>query len=404
MRRGDVRPRRLNLRLNQQRRMMVTGKDAGSAREKTIVSVTRCDSYDVDVLAGAIARALEPFGGIGSFVGKGQRVLLKPNLLSAKDPARAITTHPNFIEAVAGLVRSKGAIPFVGDSPGGAIRGIQRVWNNTGMAAMAERAGLELANFEASGFEEIRSGKYRLHVAKRVLEADVVINLAKFKTHSLTLLTCGVKNMFGVIPGFRKAEFHKLYPKPEEFSEMLVEIYGRIRPALTIVDGILAMEGNGPSSGKPRQVGLVFAGPDAVAIDAVAADVAGFGENQIATTRIAGRKGVGAARLEDIEQVGDGVGLKPEGFLLPSNRGLRLIPRPLARMVAPLVWLKLEIDKEGCTRCAFCLNSCPVGAIIDEGGAMKIRQKMCVQCMCCHELCPENAIDIKMSLLARLFL
>ncbi len=383
---------------------MLTGKDTGSGRGKTIVSVTECGSYDVDELGRAISLALEPLGGIGSFVRSGQRVLLKPNLLSAKDPARAITTHPNFIEAVAGLVRSQGAHPFVGDSPGGAIRGIQRVWNNTGIAAMAEKTGLELVNFEASGLEKIESGGCRLYVARCVLEADVIINLAKLKTHTLTLLTCAVKNMFGVVPGFRKAEFHKRYPKPEEFSEMLVELYSRVTPALTIVDGILAMEGNGPSSGNPRRMGLVFAGADGVAVDAVVADMIGFGRDRIATTRIAGERGVGTAKLDEIAIVGDGRGSKPEGFLLPSNRGIRLIPKPLARMIAPLVWLKLEIDREKCTRCAFCLNSCPVRAIFNEGDALKVDQSKCIQCMCCHELCPEDAIEIKMSLLARLFI
>lgn len=371
---------------------------------KAQVSLVSCDGYDPSMLLERISAALEPLGGMGAFVKGGQRVLLKPNMLSAKGPERAITTHPAFVEAVARLVRQAGGVPVIGDSPGGAIRGIARVWKNTGMADMAERAGIEMVNFEASGLREIESGRHRLFIAKPVLDADLVINLAKLKTHSLTLLTCGVKNMFGVIPGFRKAEFHKLYPKPGEFSEMLVELYSRVSPSLTIVDAILSMEGNGPSSGRPVNTGLVAAGTDAVAVDAVLAAKIGFAPGDIATTRIADERGIGRGRLEDIIVVGDGKDKVIEGFLLPSNRGISLIPRPLARMIAPLVWLRLEIAEERCTRCEMCKRSCPVATIAYVGDVLKIGQSGCIQCMCCHELCPENAIDIKMSLLARLFI
>ncbi len=363
----------------------------------------RCGSYEAGQLRASVEESLAPFGGIGAFVKPGQRVLLKPNLLSAKAPDRAITTHPDFVRTVALMVREKGAEPVIGDSPGGAIRGIQRVWNNTGIAEMASSEGIELVNFEASGLKEVESGEYRLYISKPVLDADVIINLAKLKTHTLTLLTCGVKNIFGVIPGFRKAEYHKLYPKPDKFAEMLVELYSFVKPALTIVDGILSMEGNGPSSGKVRKTGVIIAGEDAVAVDAVAARMIGFEEGQIDTTRIAGLRGIGTASISKIEITGNGREEKPEGFLLPSNRGIRLIPGPLVKMIAPLVWLKLEIDPERCTVCEQCLKSCPVGAISRKGDILKVDHSNCIQCMCCHELCPENTIDIKMSWLARLF-
>ncbi|MBU8922590.1 MAG: DUF362 domain-containing protein [Bacteroidales bacterium] len=383
---------------------MAKNRDEGSEKpKKTVVSVTRSASYEGGQLRGAIEESLAPFGGLGAFVKSGQRVLLKPNLLSAKAPDRAITTHPDFVRAIALMVREKGAEPVIGDSPGGAIRGIQRVWNNTGITDMAASEGIELVNFEASGLKEIESGEYRLYISKPVLDADVIINLAKLKTHTLTLLTCGVKNIFGVVPGFRKAEYHKIYPKPEQFAGMLVELYRFVNPALTIVDGILSMEGNGPSSGMARNTGVIIAGKDAVAVDAVAARMIGFEEGQVDTTRIAGLRNIGTASISGIEITGNGRDERPEGFQLPSNRGIRLIPGPLVKMIAPLVWLKLEIDPERCTKCEQCLKSCPVGAIDHKGDILKVDHKNCIQCMCCHELCPEDSIDIRMSWLARLF-
>jgi uncharacterized protein (DUF362 family)/Pyruvate/2-oxoacid:ferredoxin oxidoreductase delta subunit len=381
--------------------MVATDDTRPKTKRRRTVSVTRCSSYDVETVSEALRRCLSQIGGMAAFVKPNQRVFLKPNLLSAKDPAKAVTTHPAIVEAVAHAVREVGAVPVVGDSPGGAIRGVKRVWANTGMEEMARRTGIELVNLEASGSKAIRFGRYTFFIAKPILDADVIINLPKLKTHSLTLLTCAVKNIFGVVPGFRKGEQHKLFPKPREFSEMLVHLYKLVTPTLNIVDAVFAMEGNGPSSGMPRKLSLMLAGEDAVAIDAVAAAIVGFPDGAIETTRIAGEMGLGEGRLERIELAGDGTGVRAERYELPSNLAVRLIPRPLARLVAPLVWVKPSIDPERCTGCAFCFESCPVQAIQKNGSVYRIDDKRCVTCLCCHELCPESSIVIRMSWLAR---
>ena len=239
------------------------------------------------------------------------------------------------------------------------------MWTNTMIREMTERAGIELVNFEASGSTEIDAGDYRLYVANPVLEADVIINLPKLKTHTLTLMTGAVKNMFGTVPGFRKAEMHKIFPGHREFAAMIVELFSHVRPALNIMDAVLAMEGNGPSSGSPRELGLVAVSDDAVALDAVMAGVIGFKPGRIDTTRIAQERGMGVGDPDGIEITGDASGVVAEDFELPSSLGVRLVPPALARLVAPFVWLKLVIDRDRCTGCGMCFRSCPVKTIVE---------------------------------------
>jgi uncharacterized protein (DUF362 family)/NAD-dependent dihydropyrimidine dehydrogenase PreA subunit len=367
-----------------------------------VVSLERCRGYGDADLREALRRSFEPFGGIEKYISTGERVLLKPNMLSAKAPERAITTHPEVIRVMAEMIRDLGAEPFIGDSPGGVLRGVKRVWENTGIQDMAARNDIELVSFEGSGSEEIDAGGYRFYVARPVLEADRVINLAKLKTHTLTLLTAAVKNMFGVVPGFRKSVQHKMFPKPGEFAEMLVELYRIVKPDFSIVDAVLAMEGNGPSSGEPVELGLIMAGEDAVAVDAVAADIIGYRSGLVDSTRIAGERGVGVSDLGKISREGTAARFRAEAFELTSNTGIRMIPDFLVRLVKPLVWIRPEIDPGRCTGCRLCEKSCPVEAISFDGKVCRIDSAKCVNCMCCHELCPENAVEVRMSRLARM--
>jgi ferredoxin len=162
------------------------------------------------------------------------------------------------------------------------------------------------------------------------------------------------------------------------------------------------MEGNGPSSGEPRELNLLLAGEDGVAVDAVAADIIGYRPGIIDSTRIAAERGIGVSDLGSVERVGTAAGFRAEDFELTSNTGLRMIPGFLVRLVKPLVWIRPEIDPAVCTGCRLCEKSCPVQVISFDGNVCEIDSDGCVNCMCCHELCPENAVEVRMSRLARI--
>jgi uncharacterized protein (DUF362 family)/Pyruvate/2-oxoacid:ferredoxin oxidoreductase delta subunit len=373
---------------------------------RTRVAVVSCQSYQSPELNGSIELALDLIGGLERFVKPGMKVLLKPNLLSAKAPERAITTHPEVAAVVARMVRRLNADVIIGDSPGGAKRGVKRVWENTGMLAMAAREGIELVNFESSGVTKMKVKDRYYYLAKPAVEADLIINLPKLKTHVLTLMTGAVKNMFGLIPGFRKGEYHKEAPRPADFAQIIVDILSLRPPELTIMDAVLTMEGDGPSSGTPRWSNLIMASSDPVAVDAIAAEIIGLKPNQVPTTRIASESGLGIGWTEAIEIVGEKLeNVKINDYKLTSNRKMELIPPFLARLVGHYVWVRPAIIEENCTKCELCVNSCPTGALRNLPKEIpRFEYDYCINCWCCHELCPSSAIYVNQSWLAKKFI
>jgi len=342
-------------------------------------------------------------GGLDKFVKPGMRVLLKPNLISAKVPERAITTHPELVAAVAREVRKVGGNPVIGDSPGGAKRGLDRVWDKTGMKAIADRDGLELVNFEATGVVEMKCNGRTFHMSKEAVEADFIINLPKLKTHVLTLLTGAIKNIYGLIPGFRKGNYHKEYPKPDEFAEIVVDIFSLVTPGLSIMDGILAMEGDGPSSGTPRWVNLLISSTDAVALDSIVGEIIGFRPYQVPTTKIASESGLGIGWPQAVSVLGESVqDVKISDFKLTSNRKFELIPKPIWNLIGSFIWIRPAIEESSCTSCNTCVTSCPTGAMTAiKDNVPVFDYDKCISCWCCHELCPEKSVYVDKSFLAK---
>lgn len=282
----------------------------------TVVSIARCDDYERARVCSAIRSALEPLGDIERFVRPGQRVLLKPNFIMARRAEEAANTHPLFIVEVARLVREAGGEPVVGDSP--ALGSARRVASRSGLLALAREADLPVIEFRTT--RRVPSPRGRagrsLRLACEALDADVVINLPKLKAHGQMFMTLALKNLFGCVRGRRKALLHQqVGGRPIEFARMLVDVFAVIRPALTLLDGIVALERTGPTGGDPRRLGLVVAGTDCVAIDRVVCEILGAEPQRLLTLTAAHEAGAGETELERIQVIADS---KPVGSRLTA--------------------------------------------------------------------------------------
>ncbi|MCX5778020.1 MAG: DUF362 domain-containing protein [Elusimicrobia bacterium] len=378
---------------------------------QTKVSLIKCENYDFTAVEAAVRRAVALIGDISTLVRPGERILIKPNLLGAKEPDRHITTHPEIVRAIVRMVKNAGATPVVGDSPGGAIKGVERVWEKTGMKQMALEEGIELINFETAGSREIKinhPGVPTIQVSKAVLDCDGIINVPKLKSHGLMIFTGAIKNFYGIIPGLRKATYHKLAPHPDEFGELLAEIYGTVLSKIrcTVIDGIVAMEGNGPSSGDLRRMDLIAASRDGLALDTTLTRLLGFDPMKIDMLHQAARKGLGEFQSSRVEIVGDDITqFHFSGFKFPSNWYIKLVPHFFVNILGKLIWLKPQIQSNQCRNCMLCVESCPVKAIVSTPpGKPVVVLKDCISCLCCHELCPYKAIELKKSMLSKLLI
>jgi uncharacterized protein (DUF362 family)/Pyruvate/2-oxoacid:ferredoxin oxidoreductase delta subunit len=368
----------------------------------TAIGIQHCDSYAPEVVGTAVERVLSSVIASEGSELAGKRILLKPNLLSARDPARAITTHPHVVGAAIDYFKALGAHVSVGDSPAGAVRGVRRVWESTGMMEICDRRGADLVNLEAGGLvSKVLNGR-SYEIARVVYDFDRIVNLPKLKTHILTLLTASIKNMFGCVPGFRKSVLHMAHPDPRGLSRALVDIFSLVKPWVTLVDAVDAMEGNGPASGRIRHLGLVAAGRDCVALDTLLARIVGLDPGRVPTTLEAGRRGLGESEIGRIEIEGaDLDSLVVRDFDVPANWKFFLIPGMLVKALARVVWVRPVVKREACTGCGECVAICAAGAITLDSGRARVDDNLCTSCMCCHEACAVGAIDTRMSWLAR---
>lgn len=367
------------------------------------VAVVRCSAYDPQMVRGAVRRAFDLLGGLSAVVQAGHRVLIKPNLLAAREPQEAITTHPEVVAAVVDEVKQAGGQPLIGDSPGATRRTIEEIWRSTGMEEVCRRTGATLVNIEAGGSLRQSVDGRQYFIARAALEADVIINLPKLKTHSLVIFTGAVKNMFGAVPGFHKRETHLACPRAEPFSRALVDVYSFVVPHMTLMDAVEGMDGDGPAAGRRRVVGLLFAGRDGVAVDAVAGWSVGIAPEEISTCRLASQRGLGIGDVESIQLVGDDLTkLDIEHFARPRSDLTQLVPTPLVHLLRRFVYTRPRIIPERCTNCNTCVRSCPTGALQADQFHPRFQPRKCISCLCCHELCPESAVALKWSLLARL--
>jgi uncharacterized protein (DUF362 family)/ferredoxin len=374
---------------------------------KTTVSIARCDGYENRVVYEKVKGALDLIGGIGAFVSRNDRVLIKPNLLVAKTPDRAALTHPAVLEAAIRLVLDAGAKPLVGDSP--ALGSTASCAEKGGFGPVLKKYGVPLLKCEKPAVVKNPDGAFKtFEVAQDALEVDKIINLPKLKTHGQMVMTMAVKNTFGLIPGVRKTQWHfRIGNNPAHFARMLVDLHYRMAPVLSIMDGITAMEGNGPGSGDPVDLGLIIAGADASAIDAVSCRIVGLDPTLLYTLDEAGKARRGVTDLSDIAVVGNRLDdICVTGFRFPATGPLiSAIPAVFTRAARRILTPRPVIIPDLCIECGRCEKICPARAITGPPpgkrrtgkppGRMTIDYTACIRCFCCQEICPEGAISVR---------
>ncbi|MDD5285912.1 MAG: DUF362 domain-containing protein [Desulfuromonadaceae bacterium] len=368
------------------------------------ICITRCDSYEYSQLLSAVYKLLEPLGGMPAFVQKGDRVLLKPNMLAAKIPEQAVTTHPMIVRVVAEMVRAAGGKVMIGDSPG--IGSFKRVAEKSGISAAAKESQSELVEFDEV-VELQGSGVFRrISIAKSYWQADKIINLPKLKTHEMMTMTCAIKNLFGAVVGVEKAGWHlKAGASREQFARLLLEIYLLKKPALNIVDGVVAMEGNGPGGGDPIRLGLLIAGINPLAVDLVAGKLAGLPADLLYIEREAVSIGLAGSKLNEIMIYGTSLEMAMGShFRLPVGLDAQFgLPAFLKTALKKHTTSFPFASKEKCVLCGICRDACPPAAITIENSALSVDNARCIRCWCCRELCPQDAMEVQRGVLLRLF-
>jgi uncharacterized protein (DUF362 family)/ferredoxin len=372
----------------------------------TQVSIVRAWNYDVDEIREAIRKGIELIGGLEGIVKPGNRVFVKINHLPpASPPEKGIVTHPIFVEGVLELLKEAGADITVGDD---IESGPGDRFSISGFRQMCQRAGVRLVNLREGGFATIE-GKGRLldqmYISQIALEADVIVNLPKLKTHALTVFTGGIKNMYGTIPASLRHRYHRDFLNVDDFSLMLTDIFAVVRPQLTIMDGIISMEGEGPAGGNLRQTNIILTSRDAVALDTVATSIIGLNPEDVGTIRHCNERRLGVGHLDAIEVTGESIRNVAVPDFQPSSASTRWLtlrmskplPSRIMRFIMRQTVVRPRVVASRCTACAECVKICPTGAATIVEKIATINKDKCIQCMCCHEVCRDNSIVLQRS-------
>jgi len=367
-----------------------------------MIHVQDCAGYDLDEVRAAVGAALQALGGVEALVPEGARVLVKPNLLMGKPAEAAVTTHPAVVQAVLETLRARTDRILVGDSPGlGTAPGVAQA---CGVAEACARLGVPVVDFARPVRLRAPAGCTfpAFDVAREAAEADLIVNLPKLKTHGMVRLTCAVKNMFGCIVKEGKPQWHfRAGRDAAAFAAMLVDLHEALRPALTIADAVAAMEGQGPSRGRVRSVGLLIAGDCAHEVDAACARLAGFDPAGVPTLAVARRRGLLSAEAERAAAA-----LRPldPPFAEPRPADAAFgMPGLLSAFMHRYLTSRPVVIKDLCRRCLECRRICPAGAISAPHGRPRVSEARCIRCYCCHEICPHGAMDLRAGLVLRTY-
>jgi uncharacterized protein (DUF362 family)/NAD-dependent dihydropyrimidine dehydrogenase PreA subunit len=360
------------------------------------ISLRRCHKYDLPLVIDILSDIYKETDGPCL---KGKRVLIKPNILSDREPEKCISTHPVVVEAVIRFVQSEGAKVFVGDSP--AIHTQKFRGEKSGIYNVCKETGAEWIDFTENVIEK-QLNKSKIKIASIVDNVDLIISIPKFKNHELVYFTGAIKNTLGLVPGFNKTKQHALHQDRESFSKLLVDLNEIIMPDYFFMDAIMGMEGPGPGRGMPVSLGLLMGSTNPLAIDIISSKIAGYNPIVIPTTKIALSRGKWL--MSENEIIYDGPEIKSiikEGFIrIPVSQYKNIALQFLMKRIKPIRKLERRpvFIYQNCIGCQKCVNICPVQAIKPSPHDMKhiiLTDNICIRCFCCSEVCPENAIEIK---------
>jgi len=349
---------------------------------KVCIQKSTYQTIDLDSL-------LHPMGGITNYVSKGERVLLKVNLLNATQPEKAVVTNPTLVKKTAELVIKAGGIPYIADSPSGQFtKGrLKRVYKKSGLQKISNELGIEL-NYDTKTTKiQIPSGKKlkETPVCSFIKKADKIIALPKIKTHSFMIMTLATKHMFGIVPGLTKAKYHSLFLRRASFADILLDINFIAPPDLIIMDGIIGMQGEGPSGGIPVDLGIILASENAIAIDIAVCNILNIEPVGIPVLKQAKIRGLWPKEIHYPQLTPQEV--RYNDFILPSTANYILTGKKTPK-TNPIVTNK-------CTSCGLCQEICPKHAITNTSTGAQINYLKCIRCYCCHEICPEKAIELE---------
>jgi uncharacterized protein (DUF362 family)/Pyruvate/2-oxoacid:ferredoxin oxidoreductase delta subunit len=376
---------------------------------KSKVALVKCDTYHNDAVLKAVRSGFDLLGGVSAFIKPGDRIVLKPNVLIGTSPNNGVTTHTSIFRAAATLLKEAGASVYYGDSP--AFGKCEPNIRRAGLKQVGDELQLKLADFDSGKSVSHKNALLvkKFVIANGVLDSDGLVSLPRFKTHGLVRFTGAVKNQFGCIPGLLKSQYHVKLPDPYDFATMLVDLNTLIKPRLYIMDGITAMEGNGPRSGKLKQLNVLLFSSDPIALDATACRIINLNPAIVPTSQPGEAARLGTYHAENIALVGGDI----DSFFDPSFEVNRTPPAHssggrFSTFIKNRITQRPVTDKARCDLCGVCVKMCPVRPKAvdwyngDRSQPPRHNYDRCIRCYCCQETCPDGAILIESPLMGRL--
>ena len=376
---------------------------------KPVVSLASCKNYSPEELKTALLKIFFNLGGIEKYVTAGVKIVLKPNLIMAKSPSECATTNPEFIRQLAIILKEYGAQLFIAESPGGPYTSarLKAVYNACGITEVAAETGIEVNYKTETVKKENPDGRFLkiLELIKPLADADFIINLPKAKSHGQMTYTGAVKNMFGAVAGMFKVDYHMRMSEYDTFADAIIDVFLSVKPKLNIMDAVMGMEGNGPTNGNPRHIGLICASEDAFALDLAMLGILDLDPRKVPVMKQGMLRNLCANDVSEIEIKGENPGdFLIDDFLFPTESAIsffhsNFLLKPFERFFKPYPHFLLD----SCTSCGECMRVCPAKTIIIKDRKPYADLKKCVRCFCCQELCPAAAVEIRRSFVHKIF-